>query len=204
MGKKLIIKGADFSANAITTYSVILNSNDSTLGTVSGSGNYEPNSIITISATPIGNASFVRWSDNSTNPVRHLTVTESINLIAYFSATPGYGRVVFNGTEDWQFNADNEPNSHGIYNCYLLNPDIVNPLVVNNGFREATCNIANLNRNIIPARETRVDSQSMGFGYFSSDSSVFIRFNNTIATSVETFKAYLAENNIIITYKQNT
>lgn len=202
MGKKLIIKGADFSANAITTYSVILNSNDSTLGTVSGSGNYVPNSIITISATPIGDARFVRWSDNSTNPVRLLTVTESINLIAYFSAPQGYGRVVFNGTEDWQFNANFEPNSHGIYNCYLLFSDIVNPLVVDDGFGEATCNIANLNRNIIPDSESRTDSQSMGFGYFSTDRSVFIRFNNTIATSVETFKAYLAENNIIITYKQ--
>lgn len=205
MGKKLIIKGADFSANAIdATYSVILNRNDSTLGTVSGSGNYKPGSTITISATPIGNAVFNRWSDNNTNSVRQIAVTENINLIAYF-VPQGYGLVAFNGTENWQFNADGEPNQYGIYNCYILDSyNIVKPLLSGDGFSEATCNIANLNRNINPTGEGRAGSQSMGFGYRSGDRSFFVRFNNTIATSVETFKAYLAKNNIIITYKQNT
>lgn len=202
MGKKLIIKGADFSANAIAAYSVILNSNDSTLGTVSGSGDYKLNSAVTISATPIGNAQFVRWSDNNTNPVRQIVVTENINLIAYFVAVPqGYGLITFNGTENWQFNADNEPNAYGIYNCYLLNPNVVNPLLAASGFAEATCDITSLNRNI-PTSEKRGNSQSMGFGYFSGDPSVFFRFNSAIASSVETFKAYLAENNITIVYRQ--
>ena len=162
MGKKLIIKGADFSVNSInsidgvSTYFVILNTSDSTLGTVSGSGKYEFNSVITISATPILGASFIRWSDGDTNPVRQITVTKNINLTAYFSeVSQKYGVITFNGTEDWKFNANAEPNNYGIYNCYLMNPDINN--VKGDGigsFYEATCSIPSLNR-LIPGNEMR-------------------------------------------------
>ena len=176
MGKKLIIKGADFFVNFmnsidnVSTYFVILNTSDSTLGTVSGSGKYEFNSVITISATPILGASFIRWSDGDTNPVRQITVTKNINLTAHFSAVlQKYGVVTFNGTEDWKFNASPEPNKYGFYNCYLMNPDINNAKVDGRGeggsFYEATCSIPSLNR-LIPGDETRLSTTQPGFGYY--------------------------------------
>lgn len=87
MGKKLIIKGADFTKCAINQVyiSVVLTANDSTLGNVSGSGIYSLGESVRITATPIGNAKFVKWNDGNTDPVRTIVVTEKINLTAIFS-----------------------------------------------------------------------------------------------------------------------
>ena len=40
--------------------------------------------------------------------------------------------------------------------------------------------------------------------YIQEDPALALRFNNTIATSVETLKQWLTNNPITITYKQNT
>lgn len=140
---------------------------------------------------------------NSVSPTT-ATVVSNITVTYIYAKenNTGYGTVTFNGSEDWQFNKDNEPNGNGIYNAYLLNPDLVNPAVYGNrSFEEATCNIPELNRNIHD--EPRTSSTEPGFGYYKNDPSIFIRFDSSIATSIATLKAYLAENNLTITYKQN-
>lgn len=115
----------------------------------------------------------------------------------------GYATVTFDGSENWEFNTSTNPNTYGFYNAYLLNPDVTNPATVTHlgigYFEEATCNIEVLNRNIVG--ESRSDTTQCGFGYYSVDPSVFVRFDSSIATSVATFKAWLAENNLTITYK---
>lgn len=86
MGKRLIIKGADFSENAVVfTEVVTINVNNSSLGTVSGAGSYARGTTVTISATPTGSASFVLWSDGNTNASRQITVNDDITLTAYFT-----------------------------------------------------------------------------------------------------------------------
>lgn len=133
--------------------------------------------------------------------------TMPVSIIAecpeFGTISEGYATITLNGSEDWKFNTSDEPNAHGIYNAYLMNPNVVNPAIVGNySFEEAYCNVTKFNRNIL-STESRSNSTEPGFGYAAKDPSLFIRFDNTTATSVETFKAYLVENNLTITYKQN-
>ena len=66
------------------TYTVTLSANPAEGGEVSGAGEYEYDSYITISATPNEGYYFVRWSDDDTNQSRDFWITEDINLTAYF------------------------------------------------------------------------------------------------------------------------
>lgn len=146
-----------------------------------------------------------QWSDGNTSATRTITASSSATYTAVFeqsSVPTGYAQITLNGSEDWQFNTSGEPNGNGIYNCYLMNPATVNP-AINDGFVDASCYNSFLNRNIRPSGEGRSNSTTPGFGYFSADPSLFIRFDNSIATSVATFKAYLAANPLTVTYKQN-
>ncbi len=78
---------ANFSKNdAILT----LNSNDTSMGTVSGAGTYLKNKTVTATATPASGYMFVCWKNSagavvSYDAVYSFTITESITLTAYFS-----------------------------------------------------------------------------------------------------------------------
>ena len=88
-------------------YTVTVVSADSTMGTVSGGGTYDYNQQIYIIASPIGNYSFLQWSDGNTDPWRLVTVTQDITYTAtftdaFFSITavandPTYGSVAGGG-----------------------------------------------------------------------------------------------------------
>lgn len=84
MGKILIIKGADFSAVAVSKVEPIIGkvvitvvANPAGGGTVTGGGSYEEGMSIEISATAASGYRFVQWSDGNTNATRTITVGSS-------------------------------------------------------------------------------------------------------------------------------
>jgi hypothetical protein len=78
---------ADLSANS---YQVSVWANNSSMGTVTGSGNYNANTTATITAIPNTGYHFVQWNDGNTNNPRTVTVTKDTNFTALFAATtPG-------------------------------------------------------------------------------------------------------------------
>ena len=60
-------------------------SSDTTLGTVTGSGYYENDSIATLTATPADSCYFVQWSNGSTDNPLLITVSGDTTLTAYFA-----------------------------------------------------------------------------------------------------------------------
>ena len=67
---------------AINVYTVTLSAQN---GTVTGSGNYNHGTSISISATPVAGYHFVRWSDGDTNATRTIVVTSNVTLTAEFA-----------------------------------------------------------------------------------------------------------------------
>ena len=76
---------------AITTpkqYTITVNTNNSSYGTISGDGSYDYGTSCTITATPNSGYRFVKWTKNgnqvSTNPSYSFTVTENATYTAVF------------------------------------------------------------------------------------------------------------------------
>lgn len=70
-----------------TTYTINVNSANTSMGTVSGGGTFTSGQQTTISATPKNGYRFVRWNDNNTQNPRTITVTGNATYTAYFEAT---------------------------------------------------------------------------------------------------------------------
>ena len=91
-------------------YTVMVSSDNLSMGTVTGGGNFVCGEKTTIKATPLPGNRFVGWSDGNKTASRSITVTESADFIAYFE--PG-GYVVIgdgellNSTNEWQIEAKN-------------------------------------------------------------------------------------------------
>lgn len=92
MGKVLVIKGADFSQNAIEQLepvydkvSIIVDVNPVGGGTATGGGLYDIGDTVEISATPNEGYEFVSWSDGNTSATRTILVgMESETYTALF------------------------------------------------------------------------------------------------------------------------
>ena len=93
------------------TATVSVSSNNTSYGTVSGSGTYDIDSSVTIKATPKTNHHFVRWNDGNTNATRTITVTRGTNsytatfavdtaTVTVSSNNTSYGTVSGGGTYD--------------------------------------------------------------------------------------------------------
>ena len=67
-------------------YTVTLNVNDSTMGSVAGAGQYVAGSSATITATAFEGYHFVNWSDGDNNASRTIVVDADITLTAIFAA----------------------------------------------------------------------------------------------------------------------
>ena len=83
-----------FYQNGTPTYTITVQSNDTTLGTVSGGGEYPKGSTIEIAATPAANAYFVSWDDGNTDNPRSVVVTRDMTFIANFNLIPSYTIIV--------------------------------------------------------------------------------------------------------------
>jgi hypothetical protein len=80
---------ATFSASSQNTYQVIVISNDKSKGAVTGSGNYAPNSTISIGAIANQDCRFVQWDDGNTDNPRVVTVTQDTTFVATFESGTG-------------------------------------------------------------------------------------------------------------------
>ncbi len=71
------------------SFTVTLSSNDYSMGTVTGGGQYEQGTTATCAAVPYNGYHFVRWSDNNTQNPRSIIVNSNITLTAYFATNTG-------------------------------------------------------------------------------------------------------------------
>ncbi len=98
---------------AINTYALTVVSANSNIGTVTGSGTYEHNESVTITATPKEHCHFVKWDDGDMNATRTVTITAEATYTATFaidtheltvtSADEIMGTVTGSGTYDYNF-----------------------------------------------------------------------------------------------------
>ncbi len=75
---------------AINQYLLTVESNDNALGTVTGSGEYNYLSQVTISATAATHSHFTQWSDGNTTNPRLITLTSDTSFTAIFETDPQY------------------------------------------------------------------------------------------------------------------
>ncbi|MBQ9417193.1 MAG: C10 family peptidase [Bacteroidales bacterium] len=78
---------------AIPTYTITAVANDTTMGTVSGGGNYPMDTIILLTATPKTGFRFVQWQDGNTQASRYVTVRGAATYTATFAPTQGIAYV---------------------------------------------------------------------------------------------------------------
>ena len=93
---------AYFATNEPNTYTVTVLSNDSTMGTVGGSGTFEAGTVTTITATALGGCRFVQWNDGNTSAIRTIVVTADVVYTAYFAQeeTPTFTITVMSANND--------------------------------------------------------------------------------------------------------
>ncbi len=75
------------TANFAKMLYLTVKSNNSNFGTVEGSGYYELNTEVTITATPNYYTEFVQWSDGNTENPRTVTVTSNVTYVAEFKVS---------------------------------------------------------------------------------------------------------------------
>lgn len=208
MGKALIIKGADFSGgiSAPKSYTLTLAVSPTGGGNVTGAGTYEQGTEVQIKASANSGYSFVSWSDGNTNATRTITIDSNILLTALF-ADATMGTLVLNGNENWEANPaySPNPNPHGLYNVYFktsISPKLATTggSMGSYGFAQATCSDSYFNR---LGEQEMQDSESPCFNYYSVTRTIFFRFPSSKMTQdVTTWKNYLKNNPITITYKK--
>ena len=71
-------------------YIVTVNSSDTSMGSVFGSGSYAYNTNVTLTATANQHHHFVQWSDGNTENPRVITVTGNVTYTAMFTEDPIY------------------------------------------------------------------------------------------------------------------
>ena len=80
-----IIDDISVSSSQLPDYTVTVNSNDSSMGTVSGGGVYPMGSTATLTAFPLEEwCHFEEWQDHSTENPRRITVTKDTVFTAFF------------------------------------------------------------------------------------------------------------------------
>lgn len=90
-----ILANRNLVAEFIQTYSISANSNPAAGGTISGTGNYNSGSVVTMQATANQGFVFYSWTENgntiSTQPTLNFTATGNRNLTANFLSTVEVG-----------------------------------------------------------------------------------------------------------------
>ena len=74
------------AASSLPTYTITVQSANTTLGSATGSGSYTAGSNVTISATANAGYHFTQWNDGNTNATRTITVTGNATYTAFFEA----------------------------------------------------------------------------------------------------------------------
>lgn len=103
-----LVASAMLTACGNENYTITAVPNDSTMGTVTGGGEYEADATATLTATPNSGYVFVNWNDGNTDNPRTITVTADATYTANFAKEATEGVTVTLGTETW---------TAGIYQC---------------------------------------------------------------------------------------
>ena len=82
-----------------TFYTITVQSNNTSYGTVTGGGTFLSGTRVGIQATPNTGCQFVRWSDGSTEAVRLITASEDKTYIAYFEVIQSGELTITEGVE---------------------------------------------------------------------------------------------------------
>lgn len=80
---------------------VTVNVNDTTMGSVTGDGNYLDGSTATITAVPNAGYRFVQWDDQNTDNPRSVVVNEDLTFTATFEAIPTYTITANSNNDEW-------------------------------------------------------------------------------------------------------
>ena len=78
---------ATFTEVAAPTFTITALSSNTTMGSVTGGGNYAENATATLTATANDGYAFAQWQDGNTDNPRSITVTENAYYIATFAET---------------------------------------------------------------------------------------------------------------------
>ncbi len=81
---------ATFKSN-VTYYTITVQSNNTSMGYVTGGGSYASGSTATLKATPYSGYVFERWNDGNTSATRTITVTGNATYTAYFKSSGSGG-----------------------------------------------------------------------------------------------------------------
>jgi hypothetical protein len=84
----------------IPSFTITVQSDDTTKGVVAGSGAYLEGSTVTITALPLTGYGFVQWNDGNTDAVREVTVTSNATYTAYFDTAYLITVGIISGQED--------------------------------------------------------------------------------------------------------
>lgn len=88
-----------FSSCGKEQYTITVNANDATMGTVTGGGIYDVNSTVTLTATANDGYEFVQWNDGNKENPRTITVTGDASYTATFQRAAVAGVTIsFNGS----------------------------------------------------------------------------------------------------------
>ncbi len=87
----LVASAMLFSSCTKEQYTITVNANDPTMGTVTGGGTYDLNATITLTATPNEGYEFVSWNDGNVENPRNITVTADATYTATFQAVGNGG-----------------------------------------------------------------------------------------------------------------
>ncbi|MBR2909415.1 MAG: bacterial Ig-like domain-containing protein [Clostridia bacterium] len=199
------------SCAEVQTFTITTNVTD---GTYTGDTEIKTNGVATITITPRTDYSLptsvtvvgAEYSyDSATGVITLSNATANVEISAV-CMNGEYIQIVLDGDENWQFNTSAEPNTHGFYNCYLIDSNIVpEATLVKLGSISTAKYGADVycsDARFVMVNETRQDTNKLGVGYYAQDPSIYFRFDSSIATSVETFKAWLAANPITIYIKK--
>jgi|GEM_PF-1395210 hypothetical protein len=95
---------ATFAEDAAQTqyYTITVNTNDASMGTVTGGGQYVVNTAVTLTATANTGYEFVRWNDGNTSNPRTIVVTADATYTAEFRSMTGNGTIISFQGNSWQ------------------------------------------------------------------------------------------------------
>ena len=78
----------DITEETVSKYTVTIMVDDEEMGTASGGGVYEQDTVVQICAIPKEGYSFFKWDDANTSNPREIKVVKDISLTAFFAETP--------------------------------------------------------------------------------------------------------------------
>jgi len=89
IGILVLMVAAVTLSSCTKTYHITVKAEDSSMGSVFGTGDYEPNSEVEIGALPHSSYVFARWKDGNTDNPRKIRVSSDLTFIAVFEKDDG-------------------------------------------------------------------------------------------------------------------